>query len=110
MSDKELCRAWVADHRTRFYCSARGNVFASDPFHPTDGPDTQARGDGFMITWPDGPGLATLTPIPDVWGDARRALGGFDSAPIGSVDWAAFRARCVAALRALLDAHDRGEA
>lgn len=106
-----LCRAWMDCEGTYYYCNADGFPYSS--IGKVDG-ETRARRDGFTIDWPNGPGLATLVPIPDPWEDARQLLAQWRAMRDGrrpELDLPPFSfndalAHC---LQELVGAHDRGE-
>lgn len=107
MNDKELCRAWRDTSFFYHYVDSAGGHWWNNRDEGTVDLDHAARRDGYEIRWPDGPGLAELVEIVDVWAQARAALDCY--ARVNPDGGLSSRLKMAAALRALLDAHDRGE-
>ena len=109
MNDKELCRAWRDAEGHFHYVSARGHSHSDRDDTGPKNLDSVAKSDGYAIRWPDGPGVAELVEIVDLWARARAWLAADDPADSGYGQLVARMAHAIGHLRALLDAHDRGE-
>ena len=110
MNDKELCRAWRGMDGYCHYVDARGvHHWSGAIFGPTILVPVAKR-DGYEIRWPDGPGVAELVEIVDLWAQTRAALAEWAGPQPEPDAWPSNGDRTFYhAVCALLDAHDRGE-